>query len=1016
MITRCIGTFFTEKHRVRPLIGSLCLLAGLLFAPPAFAQYQFDLWNTDNGMPQNFVKALVQTRDGYLWLTTSDGLVRFDGVRFTIFQRANSEGLNSTRLTTLFEDHQGNLWIGSEDRGLFRYAGGKFTNYTTADGLSDYLVTGLGEDTDHNLLVVTMEGMDRWQDGRFVPFDPGMEMFRARGAKYAEASDFIGFSFADLDRLRVFEGGRYWSHPSAADFNSRNVRTLYEDQHGALWVDMMDSGAPLYKFKNGELTSFQIKGLPDAAISAVCEDRAGNLWIATWDGRLSQYRDGQLSVYGEAEGLAVKRITRIYEDREGNIWLGSEEGLLLARKKSVKVLSLQDGLSSKNVYLINQDREGNVWVGTQGGGLNKYAGGVFTHYGAKEGLPSTTLSALYEDREGDLWVGSYHAPLVRLKDGAVTAYHPRDGLASDVVLAVYQDREGSLWVGTDQGLSRYSAGVFTNFGTREGLAHPRVQVIFEDRAGNLWFGTVGGLSRFRDGKFTSYTERDGLSSGHVRDVYEDTDGALWIGTYDGGLNRFKDGKFTHYSTNVGLHSNGVFRILEDGRGNLWMSSNQGIFRVSRRELNDFAEGRSKTITSVFFNRKDGMLSAECNGGRQPAGWKMRDGRLWFPTQDGVAIIDPEDIRDSAEPPKVVIEDYLLDNNLSQARGPLEISPGQENLEIRYTGLSFIRPQAIRFKYKLVGLEDDWVDAGNRRAAYYSHLPPGEYTFMVIAANADGVWNTEGAAIRIMVRPPFWRTWWFFGLAAMCAVGAGVLVYEWRVLRLKKAQAAQEAFSRRLINSQEQERKRIAAELHDSLGQSLAIIKNRAALSLSQPEDHEKAIEQLDEISAAAVYAIDEVREIAYNLRPYQLDRLGLTRALETMLRKTADSNSIKFKVEIEDIDGVFEKDSEINIYRIVQESVGNILKHAEATEARVTVKNGGGEIEITIQDNGRGFNTEATPLGEPGRGGFGLFGISERVRMMRGQHVINSVPGEGTTLTIKFDLKHRREERANGDG
>jgi signal transduction histidine kinase len=410
-----------------------------------------------------------------------------------------------------------------------------------------------------------------------------------------------------------------------------------------------------------------------------------------------------------------------------------------------------------------------------------------------------------------------------------------------------------------------------------------------------------------------------------------------------------------------------------------------------------------------------MLNAECNGGRQPAGWKTRDGNLWFPTQDGVAIINPEDLRDSAQPPKVVIEDLLLDNKLSQAHGSLEISPGQENLQIRYTGLSFIRPQGIRFKYKLVGLDDDWVDAGNRRAAYYSHLPPGEFMFLVIAANSDGVWNREGALIRIVVHPPFWRTWWFLSLSVIFVLGAAVLVYEYRVMRLKKARAAQVVFSWQLIESQEQERKRIAAELHDSLGQSLAIIKSRAALSLSQPEDHEKAIEQLDEISAAAVYAIDEVREIAYNLRPYQLDRLGLTRALETMLKKTADSNNIKFQLEIDEVDGIFEKESEINLYRIVQESVGNILKHAEATEARVAIKKGEREVEITIQDNGKGFHPETAPLGEAGRGGFGLFGIAERVHMMKGQHVINSTPGAGTTVTIKFDLKNKRE-RTNGGG
>ncbi len=1015
MMTRVTRRPICGFNSVRLYLLLTHLLLGLSCASTAFAQYQFDRWDTENGLPQNFVKAIVQTRDGYLWLTTSDGLARFDGVRFTVFQRANSEGLTSNRLTALLEDHQGDLWIGSEDAGLFRYSAGRFTHYTTADGLSGYLITALAEDGDNNLLVLTMKGIDQLKGGRFVPYNHGFETLNYLSSRFANASNHTGFSFADAKELHIFESGHYRSGPATEGFNLSNVRALYEDQYGALWIGTTDRNAPLYKFKDGALTPYLIKGLPASPILAVCEDHAGNIWIGTADGHLCQYRDGQLSIYGAEEGLAAKSINRIYEDREGNIWLGSEEGLLLAKKKSVKVLSVEQGLSAKNVYLVYQDRDDNIWIGTQGGGLDRYRDGLFTHYTKKEGLPNTVLSALYQDRDGRLWVGTYHGGISLLKDGKFTTYSGRDGLASDVVLAVYQDREGNIWFGTDQGVSRLKDGVFTSYGTRDGLAHPRVQVITEDSAGNLWFGTVGGLSRFRDGSFTSYTQKDGLSSGHIRAIYEDADGALWIGTYDGGLNRFRDGRFTRYSTNDGLYSNGVFQILEDGRGLLWMSSNQGIFRASRRELNDFAEGRTKAITCVFFDKKDGMLSSECNGGRQPAGWKMRDGSLWFPTQEGVAVIDPESIRDSAEAPKVVIEDYLLDNKSFQARGPLEISPGQENLQIRYTGLSFTRPQAVRFKYKLEGLDDDWVDAGNRRAAYYSHLPPGEYTFAVIAANSDGVWNREGARIRITVRPPFWRTWWFLGLSALGVVGLAVLVYEYRVMRLKKARAAQEAFSRQLIESQERERKRIAAELHDSLGQSLAIIKNRAALSLSQPEDHERAIEQLDEISTAAVYAIDEVREIAYNLRPYQLDRLGLTRALEAMLKKTADSNNIKFLLAIDEIDGVFEKESEINLYRIVQESVGNILKHADATEARVSIKKGEREVLITIQDNGKGFQTDASPLREAGRGGFGLFGIAERVRMMGGRHVITSSPGAGTTVTVRFDLKSRGQ-RINGSG
>jgi signal transduction histidine kinase len=456
---------------------------------------------------------------------------------------------------------------------------------------------------------------------------------------------------------------------------------------------------------------------------------------------------------------------------------------------------------------------------------------------------------------------------------------------------------------------------------------------------------------------------------------------LWVGTYDGGLGRFKDGRFTRYTTREGLYNDGVFQILEDARGNFWMSSNRGIHRVRKQELNDFAEGKLRSLTSLAYGKSDGMLNAECNGGRWLAGIRARDGKLWFPTQDGVAVVDPETIQANPHPPSVLIESFLLDREpvaIAPQRREVWVTPDKENFEIAYTALSFINSELLRFRYKLEGLDHDWTEAGTRRSVYYSHLPPGSYTFKVIAANSDGVWNTEGQSLRITVLPPFYRIWWFLTLAVLAAAGAVFGTFKYRLRRLEQRQVAQRAFARQLIEFQEQERQRIAAELHDSLGQNLLIIKNRALLGQLAAEAEPQFREQFEQLADSAAQSVEEVREIARNLRPYHLDRLGLTAALEDMIEKVAASTTIRLIPELVPLDDLFSKEAAITLYRVVQESLNNIVKHSQAGEARVSIDRESDAVTITISDNGRGF---APPRAEAKAGGFGLAGMAERVRI-----------------------------------
>jgi signal transduction histidine kinase/ligand-binding sensor domain-containing protein len=936
-------------------------------------------------------------------------LVRFDGVRFTVFQRGTTPGLDSNRLAALFEDREGVLWIATEDRGLISFRKGAFKSYTTADGLPPAQAISFTEKKDGTLIVKTRAGIFARQGDRFAPYTIEYDLQPAPGGNHVNSSNSRSFSFFDRNGVHRYEAGGYKTYSVQAGLPDGKLHAVYQDQQETLWISTTDKR--LFRLPADAATVEEIKfrGAPPDAVEAVYQEGQGVLWLSSALTGLSRLQDGALTRYGAEQGYAGQRTRRFYQDREGNVWLGTQnKGLYQLSNRTITAYTEQEGLSLNIIYATYEDHQGNIWLGTWGSGLSKFRDGQFTNYPELRPITGARITALFEDHEKSLWVGSNNYGLSRLKAGRWTTFKRKDGLAGDSVFAVLEDRAGALWVGTNGGLNRYQDGVFTVFNTTEGLAHPRVQAILEDHAGTLWLGTLGGVSRFKDGVFANYTEREGLSSNHVRSLYEDADGTLWIGTYDSGLNRLKDGKITRYGTQEGLYNTGVFQILEDARGYFWLSCNRGLYRVSRQELNDYADGKLQTITSISFDKGDGMPSSECNGGFQSAGLKSRNGWLMFPTQGGLAVVNPQTIRASPRPPPAVIEDLILDRKSVPVGPKLEIQPGQQHLEIQYTGLSFIKPQLLRFKYQLAGLDNHWIEAGTRRVAYYPYLPPGAYTFTVVAANSDGVWNEVGTSLQIIVYPPFWRTRWFGALVSLAVLGLIFLAYEYRVLRLKRSQAAQEDFSRRLIESQEQERKRIAAELHDSLGQSLAIIKNRATLSLTSPSDHERALEQMDEISTAAAYAIDEVREIAYNLRPYQLDRLGLTKALEAMLKKTATANGLQLTFELDQIDGLLAQESEINLYRIIQESLSNILKHARATEAQVSIKKGPRELEVTVQDNGQGFNPDALPGREPGAGGFGLIGINERARMLGGRCAIDSAPGRGTSLTIKLDLGKKR--------
>lgn len=1006
--------FIQIAHAKQIIMLCACVWLCVFIASDAQAQYRLDHWTADTGLPQNSVHDILQTRDGYLWIATLDGLARFDGVRFTVFNKSNSQGISSNRFLFLREDVNGDLWAGTEDGGVVRYHQGRFNSYGREHGLTSLQVAHFPITTDGSLIVALIDGpWMRFSDGKFllidqIPDTPVIERF-----KHREDMHPICTSDGSVLRTNVYGLKTIWT--LADGLPSMNVAVpsgCVVDRNGVFWMGLYDAG--LVKIENNKIVKIYTErdGLPGkpflvvpgARLSLLTKDKQGAFWLTDIEKWRHQLIAKQLpaSITNFTEAM-------VYEDREGNLWFGTLfDGLFRARKQSITAYSKAEGLTQNNVYPIYEDRNGVIWIGTTDG-LYYYKDGKFT---LKTG---GTFTALGEDKSGRLLIGAYNDLRTLEGESLVTLHRGTDykGI-SPVIWTVYPDNDGTtLWFGADNGLGKLKDGAYTLYTTKDGLAGDDTKVIIDDKAGGFWIGSYGGLSHYKDGKFISWTERDGLPSRTVRSLYRDNDGTLWIGTYDGGLGRFKDGKFTRYTIKEGLFNNGVFQILEDKRGWFWISSNRGIYRVSKEELNEFAAGIIKSITSIAYSKSDGMLNAECNGGRWPAGVKTSDGKLWFPTQDGVAVIDPDAIQVNQQPPPVKIESFLLDRDAIAFDKEVSIQPHQVNFEIGYTALSYINSENMRFKFKLEGLDHEWIEAGTRRTAYYSHVPPGSYTFKVIAANSDGIWNMEGASIRIIVHPRFYQTWWFLTLAALVVSGIVVLIFTLRVRQVERERKAQEEFSRRLLASQEQERQRIAAELHDSLGQSLLIIKNRVALAQSDIDEKETVEEQLDELSHSATSAIEECREIAYNLRPYQISRFGLSKTLYGIFMRINEVTKIYATAEIDDIDNLLTDEGQINLYRVVQESVNNIIKHSHATEASLFIKREGDEITLLIQDNGHGFVQNGNNTNETKRGGFGLIGMAERVKMLHGDCKIDSVAGQGTNIRVKLKANRNIEEKTS---
>ncbi|MEK7676899.1 MAG: two-component regulator propeller domain-containing protein [Verrucomicrobiota bacterium] len=957
----------------------------------AITLYHQDVWTEREGLPQGCVQAITQTRDGYLWIGTRDGLARFDGVAFTVFNAENTPGLKSNDIRSLHADRAGRLWIGTFNGGLSRFHEGKFTCFTRADGLPSNGVLDICEDRQGALWMATWSALARFKDGHFSVYSSTNGLVGRRTWSVCEDKQgrlWIGTSRA----LNSFAEGRFSAYTAKDGSIHHGLRTVYADRDGLLWVGSIGGG--LSRFHEGKFTRYTTgDGLADNKVRALSQDRDGNLWIGTWNG-LSRLHHGKIDSYRSRDGLPHDFVETLYEDREGSLWIGTRSGLARLRDGKFTSYSSKEGLANPFAKCVLEGRDGTLWMGSEGGGLNSFRDGKFTQYTTEQGLLSNFVLALREDREGNIWLGTDRpSGLIRFKDGKFTNYTEEQGFPfREGVRALFDDREGNLWIGGDgEGLGRYRDGVFQVFTKRDGLLSDLIRAIGQDREGNLWLCTNGGLCRYRDGTFAGFTTQDGLSHNASYCLHEDAAGTLWFGT-QGGLTRYKDGKLTAYTTREGLFHNMIYQILEDDQQNLWMSCNRGVFSLSIRDVEDYDRGRIPRLPCVPYGMADGMKSSQCEGGTQPAGWKSRDSKLWFPTVNGLVMINPENIARNTQPPPVVIEQVIAGGQKIDLRGPVRLAPGAREFRFHYTALSFLAPEKVRFKYKLEGLDDDWVEADTRRVAYYNKIPPGNYQFQVTACNNDGVWNMAGASLAFSLAPHFYQTYWFY---ALC--GAAITLAAWSFHRHRMKQARAE-FSLVLV-----ERHRIALDLHDTLAQGFAgIAFQLEAVATKLTEAPAQAQQHLNLALNMVRHSLTEARRSVMNLRSAALGNGNLASALSETARQLMADQPVDVQWQILGAERPLPAKVEANLLRIGQEAITNSVKHSRAGAIRIELDYQPKTVVLRVQDDGQGFDILSSTVA--GDAHLGLLGMRERARQMAARLEVKSHPGHGTEVLVEVPL------------
>ena len=973
-------------------------------------------WQMQQGLPSDRVRSVLQTRDGYVWVATFNGAAQFDGVRFRVFNDANTPALCNSLINCLFEDAQGRLWLGSDTGEVTWRDEAGFHALAVTPSWPSSPIDRFAQGADGTLWILNRDGFLLW-----------VRNLRAGGV----LGDAAGPLYSDVVRDRE---GQVWAvryggalvrvadgreaPVEQAPQPPRSYRTIAAARGGGLWVR---DGNRLRRWHQGKWVEERGRH-PWASNQAVVlyEAIGGEVWVGTRnDGAFMVSAGGAEHHLNRSSGLAHDLVSSISEDREGNLWVGSDAGGLgMLRRRALFMVSPPDLWQHRPIWSVSPSAAGGLWVGTEGAGVYRLQGSEFTQLSAGNSPTARDIRTAVEDRGGKLWVGTQGAGLLLGENQQLRPITRADTqvMMPPLVYAIYQSRDGALWLGGNNGLLCLRDGQWSRLGIE--LYRHEVRCITETPDGAIWLGMRGGgVARYLGGKFTQFLRAQGLPYEYAWALLGDADGSVWVGTPGAGLLRWRDGRVVSFTTRQGLPSDFICSIQDDQQGHLWLGSYAGILKVDKTDLERCARGEIPSLNCFVLDSSDGLTSLEMAGGNQPAACRTEDGRMWFATSGGLAMVDPARIRTNASPPPVRLEEVVADGKAlpltpaAPARPSSEVGDnastmvvrvpqGSGQMELRYTALSFCAPQRVRFRYRLEKVDSEWVDAGVRRSAYYSHLRPGDYRFRVTACNNDGVWNQSGAELVLAVLPFFWQTWWFAPccwLVGICLVGTGVLTTLRRRHRLR-IEALEQA---RLL---ERERGRIARDLHDDLGSGLTDIGTTSALGQDASIPMQEAREYFGEISQRSNEMVIALDEIVWAVNPKNDDLGSLATYFSQFAEHYVQRTPLRCRFEIPEALPRLPLNAEQrhSLFLAFKEALQNAVKHSAASSLRVNIGVENGLLTIVVEDDGRGFEPG---LSKPGADG--LRNMRERLEQLGGRCELRTAPGQGTRLAFRVPAGRR---------
>ena len=974
--------FISARDRFAPWAGEPAGPAG-----PGARECVLETWRSAQGLPANNVTALAQTPDHWLWIGTTNGLARFDGVRFQTF--GESQGLPSLRVTALAADGRGALWVAMQDGGLAWRENGSFHRLPAAAAPPDETVLALATDAGGTLWAGTSAGLYEFRGGKFHR--------RASGLVSRIARDWSGEGvwFINSGRLVRWAGGAEgMPKPTLDPAKFGSLGALATGADGAVWF----GGANEYiaRFAEGKVTTFaEGHSIFTTLLWELLVTRGGDVWMGTKGSGLARLRGGALLSFGTEDGLPSNSITALCEDDEGNVWAGGGDGLTRISPRRCAAITLNDGLSHSVVMSLAEDASGELWLGTGAGGLNRSRDGRAEPFSPSYVLDNETISALLAARDGVLWAGTARSGLARLEAGKITFLTTAHGLPENAVTALCEDADSGLWIGSPtRGAAYFFAGEIATPPALAALAGERITAIVCDPDQRVWFGTgVHGIARLDGGHLTRWTVAEGLAGNAVRTLREDAAGTLWAGT-GAGLSRWRDGRFESFTARQGLPDEVVSQILDDAAGHLWLGTNRGIHRVLHRSFEDVSAGRAGRLEVLSLDKGDGLPSLECTGGFHPSGLRLRDGRLGFGTVAGLAIVDPARFTNPPAAPPVIIEEMAVGNHPPTPPDAVTapFADNARSAKFRFTALSYTAPQRVRFRYRLEGLQTGWTAAGPERTAAYEFLPPGSFRFRVQASREGSAWSEASVAFRIPA--PWWRTPWAVGAAILA--GGGAVAGAVRFITRRRLKRHLRIVEEKL--ALERERSRIARDIHDQLGANLTHI---ALLSAGGQDCSPGALrERFTAIAASSNELVQAVDAIVWAVNPRHgnLESLAryLTRFAEDFLAPAAPRLRLDVPVELPPTP--LSPELRHNLFLATREALNNCVRHAAATEVRLRLGVETGVLTIVVEDDGRGFSAA------PGDDGDGLGNMRRRLAESGGACEISSAPGRGTTVTFTLPL------------